>query len=190
MNRSKAKSQDIRYKCGRKVCKENGSKNSISIKTGTWFGKSHFSLQKSLFLTYCFVYQLSYVDTIRETSIEIITDENTEDGNKILTTSTETVCDYKNYCREICVNIVLDESDQMIGVPGKVVEIDESKFGKRKSHKGCNTEGQWVFGGICREDRKCFLVTVPNREKRSFVTFDTTKNSTWDNNNVRLLEKL
>ena len=36
----------------------------------------------------------------------------------------------------------------MIGGPGKVVEIGESKFGKKKSHKGHNMEGQWVFGGI------------------------------------------
>ena len=71
----------------------------------------------------------------RETSIEIVQDENTEDGNKILTTSTETVCDYKNYCREICIYIVLDEWDQMIGGPGKVVEIDKSKFGKKKSQR-------------------------------------------------------
>ena len=165
IKRSQAKSEDIRYKYGRKVCKEKGSKNSVSIKTGTWFGKCHFSLQKTLFLTYCFVYQFSYTDTIRETSIEIVRDENTEDGNKILITSTETTCDYKSYCREICINIVPDESDQMIGGPGKVVEIDESKLGQRKNHKGGNIEGQWVFGGICREVRKCFLVTVLERRK-------------------------
>ena len=47
-----------------------------------------------------------------------------------LTTSQETVCDYKRYCHEICMYIVFDDSEQMIGGEGKIVEIDESKFGK------------------------------------------------------------
>ena len=49
MKRSNCKSEDIRYKCDQKICKGKGSKNSVSIKIGTWFGKCHFSLQKSLF---------------------------------------------------------------------------------------------------------------------------------------------
>ena len=46
-----------------------------------------------------------------------------------------------------------DESVPQIGGMAKVVEIDKSKFGKRKSHKGHHIEGQWVFGGICHTDR-------------------------------------
>ena len=46
---------------------------------------------------------------------------------------------------------------------GKVVEIDESKFGKRKYHRGRRVDGVWVFGGIERESNKCFLVTVEDR---------------------------
>ena len=136
IKRSNCNSKDIRYKCGHKICKKEGSKNSVSIKTGTWFGKCHFSLQKSLFLTYCFVHKMSYLDTIRETSIDVVNDPTTEDGQKILTTSRKTVCDYKRYCREICVNIVLDESQQFIGGPGKNVEIDESSLEKGKIIKG------------------------------------------------------
>lgn len=45
-----------------------------------------------------------------------------------------------------------------------IVEIDESKFGKRKSGKGHKVDGVWVVGGVERtKDRKCFFVTVPNR---------------------------
>ena len=57
MKRSNSKSEDIRYKCGQKICKEKGSRNSISVKTGTWFGKCHFSLQKSLFFDLLFCLQ-------------------------------------------------------------------------------------------------------------------------------------
>ena len=112
---------------------------------------------------------MSYLDTIRETSIEVVNDPTTNDGQKIFTTSRETVCDYKRYCREICVSIVLDESQQFIGGDGKIVEIVESKFGKCKNHKGQEIDGQWVFGGIFHQDRKFFLVTVPNREKETLL---------------------
>ena len=40
----------------------------------------------------------------------------------------------------------MDASEQ-IGGNGIEVEIDESKFGKQKYHRGHKVEGQWVFGG-------------------------------------------
>ena len=55
--------------------------------------------------------------------------------------------------------------DHPIGGPGIIVEIDESKFGKRKHHKARIVEGQWVFGGICRETREIFLVPLPNNKR-------------------------
>jgi hypothetical protein len=52
---------------------------------------------------------------------------------------------------------------QKIGGPNKTVEIDESKFGRRKYNRGHKVKGQWVFGGVERESRKKFLVPVPDR---------------------------
>ena len=115
-------------------------------------------------MTYSFVHQLSYADTVRETSIDI-----SEDGTHLLATSIETVSDYKNYCRELCYQVVCDESVPQIGGIGKVVEIDENKFGKSKSHKGHHIEGQWVFGGICQTVKKIFLQPVPSRDKETLV---------------------
>ena len=46
---------------------------------------------------------------------------------------------------------------------GQVVEIDESKFGKRKYDKGHHMEGKWVFGGIERSFGKIFLVPVEKK---------------------------
>ncbi len=43
------------------------------------------------------------------------------------------------------------------------MEIDESKFGKRKYNKGRYVEGHWVFGGIERDSKDAFMVEVPNR---------------------------
>lgn len=45
-----------------------------------------------------------------------------------------------------------------------VVEIDESKFGKRKYHRGHRVEGVWVFGMVeITSEKRLFLTTVPNR---------------------------
>ncbi|KAG0442322.1 hypothetical protein DMUE_0356 [Dictyocoela muelleri] len=46
----------------------------------------------------------------------------------------------------------------LIGGDQLVVEIDESKFGKRKYNRGHRVRGTWVVGGVERsESRKIFL---------------------------------
>ncbi|KAK9711734.1 ISXO2-like transposase domain [Popillia japonica] len=51
-----------------------------------------------------------------------------------------------------------------LGGPGIVVEIDESKIGRRKYHKGHRIEGQWVFGGFERGTGRVFMVPVEQRD--------------------------
>lgn len=167
--RSAGSSFEIRYQCNKRFCRTSKKRNSVSLKKGTWFGNCHMSLQKSLFLTYCFVHQLSYKDTIRETTIAEKFDGQEENNRGAVVTSSETVSDYKHYCREICYNIVADNSENAIGGPGKIVEIDESKFGKTKYEVGRRIEGQWVFGGICRQDRTVFLECVESRDADTLI---------------------
>ena len=49
-----------------------------------------------------------------------------------------------------CMAADLLSGDAMIGGPGQIVEIDESKFGKRKYHCGRRVVGKWVLGGVTR----------------------------------------
>lgn len=63
---------------------------------------------------------------------------------------------------QVCIEWCFQHSEK-IGGPGKVVEIDESKIGRRKYQRGRIIEGQWIFGGLERESKKIFLVPVPNR---------------------------
>lgn len=58
---------------------------------------------------------------------------------------------------------------EKIGGLGKIVEIDESKFGKRKYHRGHHIEGQWVFGGYERGTGRVFMVVVEDRKATTLV---------------------
>ena len=49
------------------------------------------------------------------------------------------------------------------------VEIDESKFGKRKYNRGRVVDGHWVFGGMERTTGECFLVEVEHRDTATLL---------------------
>ena len=94
--------------------------------------------------------------------------------------SSETHADWHNYLTEV-VSVCMDrrsERARQIGGPGIIVQIDESKFGKRKYHKGKRVEGCWVFGGvehIYHENMKkwcagrCFATVVPDRKRDTLL---------------------
>ncbi|KAI5704940.1 hypothetical protein M8J75_010298 [Diaphorina citri] len=64
----------------------------------------------------------------------------------------------------------LNVDNGKIGGPGKVVEIDEAKFGRRKYNRGRIIDGKWLFGGIERtEEKKIFLVPVEKRDSSTLL---------------------
>ncbi|GFW99428.1 DDE_Tnp_IS1595 domain-containing protein [Trichonephila clavipes] len=75
----------------------------------------------------------------------------------------------KSVRKEVCVVAVLNEREQL-GGEGKIVEIDESLFGKMKYGKGKPVNGQWVFGGVERNSNKCFFRVVPNQTKEELLS--------------------
>jgi transposase-like protein len=59
-----------------------------------------------------------------------------------------------------------------VGGENTIVEIDESKFGKRKYNRGHAVEGVWVLGMTERTPkRKIILVVVPCRTKEQLSAF-------------------
>ena len=82
--------------------------------------------------------------------------------------SSHTTVDWYNFHRELCLEIVLERAAPIGGV-GKRVQIDESKFGKRKYNRGWRVEGQWVFGGIEDDSRRSFLVPVARRDRATLL---------------------
>ncbi|XP_035221233.1 uncharacterized protein LOC118194152 [Stegodyphus dumicola] len=79
-----------------------------------------------------------------------------------LNVSKHTVVDWYNFCREICIHVMVRDSCKIGGV-GKIVEIDESNFGKMKYGRGRPFKGRWVFRGIERDTHRCFSKVVLNR---------------------------
>ena len=76
--------------------------------------------------------------------------------------------DWYNFHRDVCAQWFLDHPVQVGGM-GKVVEIDESKFGRRKYNRGRYREGHWVFGGIERGSNNVFMVEVANRSAATLL---------------------
>jgi transposase-like protein len=72
------------------------------------------------------------------------------------------------FCRETML-VFLEGSSVKIGRPNKSVEIDESKFGRRRYHTGHPSEGLWVFGGVERESRETFLVPIKDRTAETLM---------------------
>ncbi|XP_050339167.1 uncharacterized protein LOC126765600, partial [Bactrocera neohumeralis] len=124
------------FKCSRGNCR---TKSLISRAAGTWFEGVKLSFPHVFYLMYCFEHRFTWEDIYRENYASV--------GKKL---SSATISDWYSYCREAVVIFQLDQQEfkGKIGGPGKVVQIDESKFGKRKYNKGRRVEGHWVLGMI------------------------------------------
>lgn len=66
------------------------------------------------------------------------------------------------HLRQIVTEMILtgDFSDVVLGGPGIIVEIDESKFGKRKYNRGRRANGDWVMGMVERTTRRRIVMIV------------------------------
>lgn len=130
-----------RWRCAKNTCRID-----IQLRTNTWLEHSRLGYDKVLVFIYCWSHKL--------TTLEFCERELGMNHN--------TVIDWNNYLREVCAAKLL-ANPIVIGGPGLTVEIDESVFAKRKYNVGRVPKQQWVFGGVCRETKECFLYAVENR---------------------------
>lgn len=135
------------FRCGKKSCRKE-----YSLWKGTFFFKSHLGSHQIMHLGHLW---------LAGGCIRMVSQYTGHDE--------ETVSDYMNYFRQL-VEGSLTEDDQMIGGENITVEIDETKVGKRKYHRGHAVDGVWVLGGVERtEERKVFLVEVPDRSAKTLL---------------------
>ena len=129
------------YRCINRKCHK-----SISIFKDSFFAKNHLKCSDSLLIAYLWLCKNSY------SSIMTITGH-----------SSSTITNYIKYFRELIIS-TLDDDDTIIGGENIIIEVDESKFGHKKYHRGRNIEGVWIIAGIERtEEKKCFIEIVENR---------------------------
>lgn len=63
------------------------------------------------------------------------------------------------------------EEVNKIGSKDVVVEIDKSKFGKRKYNRGHKVQGVWIFGMVEQtEERKFRLIAVDDHTANTLQT--------------------
>ena len=82
--------------------------------------------------------------------------------------SYHTLVDYINYFRNFSTKHFLRNTSR-IGSPGKVVEIDETLFTRRKYNRDSVIEKQWCFGGIEQGTNKYFVIPVERRDAATFL---------------------
>ena len=83
--------------------------------------------------------------------------------------SSKTISSFYAYFRQLIVQS-LQEEDQIIGGPDIIVEVDETKLGKRKYNRGHRVEGVWVVVGIERTMAgKVFVVPVERRDAETLT---------------------
>ena len=76
--------------------------------------------------------------------------------------------DWASLFRQVCLYI--QDSLGPLGGDGRVIEIDESLFGKRKYGKGeRDHEGVWVLGGVERATGRIFLNVVEQRDTETMA---------------------
>ena len=140
----------FRWGSRRKVAGVNCSA-SRSINIGCLFQQSNLTFREILLVTYDIMR--------RETALRI---------KEEFCLSSSTVADWGTFCRETML-MFMEGYSEKIGGPNKNVEIDESKFGRLKYHRGHPVKGQWVFGGVERKSGRTFLVPVPDRTADTLV---------------------
>lgn len=130
------------FRCTRFTCRKQWS-----CLRSTFFSQSKLPVHKILFLAYHWLAGATsnYLCTIGGFA-------------------TNTVSNFTGHLRQLVADS-LEEEDCLIGGEGIRVELDESKFGKRKYNRGHRVEGVWVFGGVeITEERKVFLSIVDKRD--------------------------
>ena len=133
-------------------CKDYNCNWSISIYKDSIFTQSKLPAHRTMFVFYLWLAKCS------SSSIELVTGHSSATISSILATLHNMI--YFN----------ITENRVKIGGEGIIVEIDESKFGKRKYNRGHKVDGVWIVGGVERTTlRRIFAEPVADRSPETLL---------------------
>ena len=124
-------------------CTRKGCQSVLSIRDGTFFSGSHLNLNEIVEISYWWARGMNVTNVMHET------------GH-----TKQTIVDWFNFHRDVCAQYFID-NPVMLGGPGKIVEIDESKFGKKKYNRGRYKEGHWELLSFQTNGELTITWTVP-----------------------------
>ena len=132
-------------------CSRLGCRREKSLFHGTFFAKSKLRHDKVMQMAYFWLSKASTTQIVTYTQV-----------------SGKSVQAY--YFQELVAD-TLDEEDFVIGGEGVVVEVDETKLGKRKYNRGHRVDGVWVFCAVEKTtERKVFLKILENRTSETLAS--------------------
>ena len=129
------------FKCTHVTCK-----NCWSIFRATFFAGMRIKCCEALYMCYLWLTGCSAATMLAHT------------GH-----SAHTVSSYNGFFRQLVAS-TLDSDDMIIGGAGIVVQVDETKMGRRKYNKGHRVEGAWVIVGVeLTDERRVFAEVMEDR---------------------------
>lgn len=133
------------FRCPSKLCRKE-----ISIFKKTFFSHSKLELHKIILLCYLYLHQMPVESILISIGIY-----------------SEAASAWTSYIRQACGDMI-DYEHVKVGGEGIIVEVDETKLGKRKYHRGHRVEGVWVLVGVERTvDKKIFCIELPDRTAKT-----------------------
>jgi transposase-like protein len=133
------------FRCGKRTCRK-----AVSIRAQSFFCGHKLPCSRILFLGWL------WLNNVPVSSMIAMSGHGSE-----------SVCAFQAFFRQLVSDSVEIET-ATIGGPNIIVEIDETKLGKRKYNREHRVDGVWVVGGVERTlERRIFLVEVQERTKET-----------------------
>jgi hypothetical protein len=115
------------FRCTSRKCRKENS-----LKKHTFFYGSMLKSSQIIYMAYLWLNKVTVSSAIMNT------------GH-----SSHTISSFYRHFRSLVAS-TLQEEDQVIGGQGIIVEVDETKMGKRKYNRGHRVDGVWVVAGVER----------------------------------------
>ena len=146
--RDTVKNKGFYFRCTLRSCRKE-----IGVRKDTWFEGSHLRIATIIQFVYFWCRDYVIQDEL-QFQLGIVGEH--------------TIVDWKNFCRDICLEYFI-RNPVVIGGPGQTVEIDECLLVRRKYNVGHQVREQWVFGGYDVATKVGFMVPVDRRDAATLL---------------------